>query len=364
MLNFNSKCAPEILFAGPIPPPVNGMAAVNAELIDLIREDFSVHVLPTSTGAHGKTFLHILSKIWLILRAAVSIFIFGWRGSRVLYASVDDGWGMVGTISFAFAGRASGTKVILHHHSFKYLLKKSWLMRVLVRVAGRAASHVMLCQRMAEQFCELYRKSLNTVIMPNVVKDVAAITDNRKSRRFTLGLLSNLTFEKGLADFMHLHQAFRLHEDCDALLAGPVIGARENDFLERSIEQDRGRVRWLGPVYGADKSEFFSSIDVFVFPSNYRTESFGLVIMEALLHGVPIIAIERGCMCEMKGLDGCYMIGPESEFEPWAIEKLRGLIDKWPEGLLDARRERSIAAKLLNDERASDRERVLDELLS
>jgi glycosyltransferase involved in cell wall biosynthesis len=47
-------------------------------------------------------------------------------------------------------------------------------------------------------------------------------------------------------------------------------------------------VTFIGPRFGADLARYYSASDVFVFPS--RTDTFGLVVLEALASGVPVAA--------------------------------------------------------------------------
>ncbi len=60
---------------------------------------------------------------------------------------------------------------------------------------------------------------------------------------------------------------------------GPLLGT-----LKRRYPQ----VRFVGPQHGDDLAAYFAAADVFVFPS--RTDTFGLVLLEALASGVPVAA--------------------------------------------------------------------------
>ena len=60
---------------------------------------------------------------------------------------------------------------------------------------------------------------------------------------------------------------------------GPMLAT-----LKRRYPQ----VRFVGPRDGDELASYFAAADVFVFPS--RTDTFGLVMLEALASGVPVAA--------------------------------------------------------------------------
>jgi glycosyltransferase involved in cell wall biosynthesis len=56
----------------------------------------------------------------------------------------------------------------------------------------------------------------------------------------------------------------------------------------RALEKRYPRARFVGYRFGAELAQYFSSADVFVFPS--RTDTFGLVMLEAMACGTPVAA--------------------------------------------------------------------------
>jgi glycosyltransferase involved in cell wall biosynthesis len=77
------------------------------------------------------------------------------------------------------------------------------------------------------------------------------------------------------------------------LLAGPyddVIGENVWDRLQPLIQQYREHLEFLGTVPNHEMGNFFSACDVLTVPSINSTESFGLVQIEAMLSGTPVVA--------------------------------------------------------------------------
>jgi glycosyltransferase involved in cell wall biosynthesis len=65
--------------------------------------------------------------------------------------------------------------------------------------------------------------------------------------------------------------------------------------LERSLAGPS--VTFLGPMAGDELAEAYASADVFVFPS--VTETLGLVLLEALASGLPVVALETETSAEL-----------------------------------------------------------------
>jgi glycosyltransferase involved in cell wall biosynthesis len=87
--------------------------------------------------------------------------------------------------------------------------------------------------------------------------------------------VGRVAVEKGLEDFLRL----------DLPGSKVVVG----DGPARSaLMKKYPHVHWAGARHGEDLARHYASADVFVFPS--RTDTFGLVLLEALACGVPVAA--------------------------------------------------------------------------
>jgi glycosyltransferase involved in cell wall biosynthesis len=89
-----------------------------------------------------------------------------------------------------------------------------------------------------------------------------------------------------------------------------IAGRRGNaaERIERRIPQhDAGRVKLLGYVDDESLSQLYSRCVAFVFPS--LVEGFGLVLLEAMAHGAPVVALRTAAIPEVVG-DAALLIDP------------------------------------------------------
>lgn len=105
-----------------------------------------------------------------------------------------------------------------------------------------------------------------------------------------IGHLTNNSVEKGTVDLLHAAElAWQRGNNFRLVLAGPQMPnfLRVWDNYEAS-----SRVRCLGTLTEERKRDFFAGIDVFALPS--RSDSFGLVLLEAWANGVPNVGYRAG----------------------------------------------------------------------
>ncbi len=174
---------------------------------------------------------------------------------------------------------------------------------LLHRLAGHLANRVVTYTRdYAEHspFVSRYLHKVETVYPPVVVEPPAPGAG--AARRATLaphgerviGFAGRVATEKGIE---HLLMALPAIEAAvgpvRVAFAGPyegVVGERYYEQLGPLIERYRDRLVFLGALHGAELSAFYAACDCLVLPSVNSTESFGLVQVEAMLCGTPVVA--------------------------------------------------------------------------
>lgn len=309
---------------GPFPPPVLGMAAVNAAVSKrLTAAGTGPVIIDVAAASLDRAWWVRLRRLSRVLLGLARLLVTRRLRGATFYISVSGGFGQAYEVLFVVVARLRRMNSFLHHHSFAYLVAPNRLSKLLFQIAGGRAVHVALSSGMAEQLRRLYRVSRVTEVSNTVflVDDQWSTPVPRCSLR-TLGFLSNISREKGALDFINLCAA----ADAAGL---PVNAKLAGPFRDSSIEyliRDRLRgmvnVECVGPKYGADKDAFLSAVDVLIFPTRYLNEAEPLVIHEAMSRCVPVIAYGRGAIPEILGPDCGRVISPSVPFVSEAFQQI------------------------------------------
>ena len=127
----------------------------------------------------------------------------------------------------------------------------------------------------------------NVAVIPNVVSVPATMPSRAPYRKPpVIGTMGRFVHKKGFDNFLRaLGKLKAQHIHFTALIGG----TGEEESALKSLVQYLGledNVRFIGWVN--DKKAFFDQIDIFCLPS--RSEPFGIVLLEAFAHGVPVVS--------------------------------------------------------------------------
>ena len=145
-----------------------------------------------------------------------------------------------------------------------------------------------------------------------------------------VGHLATLDYNKGTVDL--ILAVARLNEDRPAAeaIALMLAGPSSPDFERWLAEQPVASWPWLkrlGSLPLADRADFFAAIDVFAMPS--RTDSFGIVFLEAWANGIPVVAAAAGGVPDVvRDAEAGYLV-PFGDLDKMAY-RLGSLVDHPP----------------------------------
>lgn len=293
-----------ILFAAQLPPPHNGASIINKYVLSLVKQNFKSYDFVNMTG-QGKKVSYIFSRIWksaklcmLLIRNSSR------RNSTIYYMSISDGWGMLfEIIPWMLAGILT-RKRIMHHHSFSYCYKKSLLMYLMQKIKKKSIINIVLCESHKQSFYSVYKNSTlknNIKIVENdfVIEDFKAKDKTKTKEKLIIGHMSNLSIEKGLDKVIKIFDFFKSDNTIIFEIAGPVLNKDLKNLLNTYANNYPDSFYYRGSLYNETKANWYKTLDIFLFPSNYNAETYPLVILEAISYRIIPFTTPIGCLCEI-----------------------------------------------------------------
>jgi len=314
---------------GAFPPPMHGMAAVNDSVrAQLQAAGAAPQIIDLATPSLDRSLMGRLGRLPKVIRGLVRFANMRFSQGGTLYMSVSGGLGQLYEVAFLVLARSCRMRVFLHHHSFSYLDRPNQLTALIVKIAGQSALHIALSEWMANRLKSVY-KVAHVKVLSNAAFFVSEDEPSRttlRQRLETLGFLSNISFEKGVFDFLNL---FTLLRDAGLPVRGKLAGPFQDKKTERQVRKHLTKLpdlEYLGPQYGADKKAFLETIDVLVFPTRYVNEAEPLTLHEAMRSGLPVIAYGRGAIPEIVGAESGKVVDLAEPFVPAASAQIRAWI--------------------------------------
>lgn len=208
----------------------------------------------------------------------------------VIHAHVSYPAGYVASI----LAQEFGIPYVLTEHMgpfpFPSLMHKGKPLPEISQAFARAAESIAVSPSLAKRIAEFgYREP---IVIPNVVDERRFSLGNPSADKFVFFTLCGLTDQKGID---HLLEAIALWnppaDRFEFRIGGDgTMRAAYQAMAERLGVSDR--VRWLGAVSREDAPRLFRECHIYVMPS--RHETFGVVYVEAIASGKPIIATRCG----------------------------------------------------------------------
>lgn len=140
-------------------------------------------------------------------------------------------------------------------------------------------------------------------VLPNAIPDVISKKHKNISNEkgpLKILYLSNIDPKKGPLEFLKMARKINtIDKTVQFFLAGPCTSEKFlSDIKEYIINENLSDCIVLtGPVYGEKKESLFKECDIFVFPTH--DEAFGLVNLEAMRAGLPVVSSDEGSIPEV-----------------------------------------------------------------
>jgi len=206
-------------------------------------------------------------------------------------------------------------KLIYHlHNKGVSRNSSSKIVRIFYRNIFRNVDVILLSKRLYPDIMQ-YVPETKIFICPNGICDERnlCMTQNvnshyknvRKKSVINILFLSNLLESKGIFILM---EALAILKQKGIQFRCNIAGSEGDITASRLLDRKENlnlsnEVNYLGKLYGEEKHQLYAESDIFVFPTYYPNETFGLVLLEAMSHSLPIISTPEGGIPEVV-LDG------------------------------------------------------------
>lgn len=311
-----TKDRPRILFIAPLPPPVHGSAVVSQQIKDSkkINEAFQCDWVNLSTSRNmGEIQRFKFIKLWRMFSSIVkTLWLLTTRNYDLCYIALACyGKPFLKDAPFALLCKLFQKKLVIHQHN-KGMSRDvyRWPFRWLLPLVYRNARVILLSWRLYPDI-EKVVKEEDVLICPNGIKvntnnhQNAKVNTNRKEETNEvpkLLFLSNLIESKGVIVLLNalkilLERGYSFQ--CD-FVGGETKEIDAKRFDEEVTDRGLNNVTfYMGKKYGKEKWDVFKQSDIFIFPTYYGNECFPLVLLEAMVHHLPVVTTNEGGIADM-----------------------------------------------------------------
>jgi glycosyltransferase involved in cell wall biosynthesis len=318
-----SKAPLVVVVVGQVPPPVNGQSLMIQAFLAGTYEGIQLEHVPLrfsrSTAEIGG---FDLRKLWVLGHTIGEIVRARFRtGATVLYyPPAGPNWvPVLRDLVLLTATRWLFKKTVFHFHAAglaSIYPRLPWPLKGLFWIAYNKPDQAIFTTAATSAEASVLHAGSRSIV-PCGIDDEAAEDGHRHpvpdGAAVTLLFAGILCEGKGL---MTLLQACRLLHRAGARFRLVCIGAFESTEFQRQTEDFLRSnhldavVEFRGVVTGSAKAELFRAVDIFCFPSHYVSESFGVVLIEAMCFSLPIVATRWRGIPEVTGEDGSFLVEP------------------------------------------------------
>jgi glycosyltransferase involved in cell wall biosynthesis len=227
-----------------------------------------------------------------------------------------------GGFSAMAIGEQTGLPFVVTEHtsSFARGLIQPWQERFIKQVISKSDCLLTVSNKLADQI-QTYTKDKKIGIVPNVVDTdyFTPSTGQRKEHPFRILTVALLTPVKGIDVLLNAFaQAFDRAENVLLEIGGDGIQRKELQELTKKLHLEK-QVRFLGLLSREQVRSAMRRSNIFVLPSH--VETFGVVLIEAMATGLPVVATRCGGPEDIVAPETGWLIEPGNVEELAAVLK-------------------------------------------
>ena len=333
----------KVLFLGRLTPPVHGAALMNERYLysKLLNKNFNIRPIKINDSKslneigkiNFKKFLGFFKTchklIWELINFSPDLIYFEiapkgfafYRDSMFVLLSKLFNKRIV--FNFQAKGISKSANGLLSKAYYKFIFRKSKI--------------VLLSWLVYPDAREVIKKEQVSIIQDSIYDELyesefeRIINRRKKNTNPNLLFLSNMIEHKGPLDVLNICNELKkknIKFTCNFI--GPFS---DEDFKKRFLKQIEKlnlseSCFYIGAKYGKDRNKFLEKTDYLIFPTTHSEETLGLVMLESLMYGIPILAYDNASIPEMICEEYLGAVVPQGRWDELSKELLRRLKTK------------------------------------
>lgn len=315
----------KILFFCPLPPPIGGQALISEIVYNLIRPSILIN-----TNMKNK----YLGNLKAIIQVLFYFSFF--KIDLVYFTCTRSKIGAMKDIVLLILCRIKKIKVINHLHGNEIMdLFDSSLFSKLIHYSYQQIDTTIFVTERQQQLMPSSLKRMKKIVIPNcydpILENVNRIVPDSADEVHIL-FVSFLMKSKGI--FIALEVFERIAEEYNNAffhIAGEPLGDEYMPTITAKMEFDNkimllerkypNRITYHGVIEGKGKIDLFTSCDIFLFPTFFKTESFGLVNIEAMRTGNAVITTNHNFVPDVVSKNEGILVAPQNVEETYKAVK-------------------------------------------
>jgi glycosyltransferase involved in cell wall biosynthesis len=319
-----AKNARRVMLVGQTPPPVDGQTVMIQELVNGRYNGVVVyHIRTELSRTTSEVGVFHLRKPVMVLKALLDMLVGRWRSRAEILYYLPAGpmlYPVLRDIFLLVSTRWLFRYTVFHFQAAglpEIYPRLPWWLKPLFNLAYRNADvAIFLTPSTAPAGADLQAKVVT--VIPNCIPDQGqdSLVESRRNGGVPRILFMGVLCEgKGV---LTLIEACSLLQKAGLGFRLVCAGAFTSETFKREVMkliEDRGLaevINFPGVLTGETKSRAFREADMFCFPSHYYAESFGIVLIEAMSFGLPIVTTRwRGIPDVVGGSGGAFIVEPK-----------------------------------------------------
>ncbi len=292
---------PDVLFLLHLPPAIHGSAIVGLSIKESskINEAFNGRYINLLLSSEVNDSGNLsLSKLYKALKISFQLvkLLLQKKPDVCYFALTTTGTAFFKDFILIVLLKVFRVRLVYHLHNKGFAQKEnSSFFRNLFDFAFKDAKVIILSKHLFSDIAA-YVAPEQVEVCPNGVARVAGQVAGRANAIPRILFLSNLIKSKGVIVLLEACVVLK-NRNCrfQCTIAGgdgDISGAQLNEMI-RLLDLAE-HVRYVGSKFGEEKDVVFRSADMFVFPTYYNAETFGLVNTEAMQYRLPVVSTFEG----------------------------------------------------------------------